>query len=201
MLLLTTTLLMAAISSSTSFHSNLQVNSARVPASVASIPLASSFPSSPQSVSLPRRRLSSASSSSSLLLSTWDDFSYDDDDELLETPADANFVAADENDDPSVKAAAGMALDAPEVDYDGPVIQVPQGRRYNDVCMRCVYATLRRKFYSAYKIRCGNGNIFLHENFFSKFFHIFSIFYSGSALELSEETVQGVLAACREEIG
>mmetsp|Transcript_3810 Transcript_3810/g.7553 ORF Transcript_3810/g.7553 Transcript_3810/m.7553 type:complete len:231 (-) Transcript_3810:321-1013(-) len=152
MLLFTITLLMAAIPSSTSFHSNPQVNLARIPASVTSIPSASSssFPYSPPfiSISRPRRRHAS-SSSSSHLLSTWDDFSYDDDDELLETPVDANFVAADENDDPSVKAAAGMALDAPEVDYDGPVIQVPQG----------------------------------------------------SALELSEETVQGVLAACREEIG
>ncbi|KAL7464338.1 hypothetical protein ACHAXS_004668 [Conticribra weissflogii] len=144
---------MAAIPYCTSFHTSPPTNLARIPASVSSIP---SSPSLPPFVSNPRRRpasssasQSSASPSSSLFLSTWDNFSYDDDDELLETPADANFVAADENDDPEVKAAAGMALEAPEVDYDGPVIQVPQG----------------------------------------------------SALELSEETVQGVLAACREEIG
>ena len=50
---------------------------------------------------------------------------------LLDAPpssaADANFVPADENDEPSVKAAAGMALQPPAVDYDGPVIDVPQG--------------------------------------------------------------------------
>jgi hypothetical protein len=44
---------------------------------------------------------------------------------MLETP---NFVPADENDDPSMKAAAGMSLQPPEVDYDGPVIDVPQGK-------------------------------------------------------------------------
>ncbi|EED92996.1 predicted protein [Thalassiosira pseudonana CCMP1335] len=82
-------------------------------------------------------------------MSTWDDFSFDDDDELLDSGVDADFVAADENDDPEVKAAAGASLEAPEVDYDGPLIDVPQG----------------------------------------------------SQLELSEETVQGVLAACRQEIG
>ncbi|KAL7486996.1 hypothetical protein ACHAW6_012600 [Cyclotella cf. meneghiniana] len=81
--------------------------------------------------------------------SSWENFAYDDDDELLERGVDEGFTAADENDDPSVKAAAGMALDPPEVDYDGPIVRVPQG----------------------------------------------------SQLELSEETVQGVLAACREEIG
>lgn len=61
------------------------------------------------------------------LYSSWDNFGYDDDDDLLEVGPDEGFVAADENDDPAVKAAAGMALDAPEVFYDGPVIQVPQG--------------------------------------------------------------------------
>lgn len=81
--------------------------------------------------------------------STWDDFSYDDDDELLDSGVDSDFVAADENDDSAVKAAAGAALEAPEVDYDGPIIDVPQG----------------------------------------------------STLDLDEETVQGVLAACRQEIG
>ena len=60
--------------------------------------------------------------------STWDDFSYDDDDELLDSGVDSDFVAADENDDSAVKAAAGAALEAPEVDYDGPVIDVPQGK-------------------------------------------------------------------------
>lgn len=65
------------------------------------------------------------------LSSTWDNFAYDDDLDddddtlLLDTPT--NFVPADENDDPSVKAAAGMALQPPEVDYDGPIIDVPQG--------------------------------------------------------------------------
>ncbi|KAL9179871.1 hypothetical protein ACHAXT_007841 [Thalassiosira profunda] len=81
--------------------------------------------------------------------STWDDFAFDDDDALLDAGVDSEFVAADENDDPRVKAAAGMALEAPEVEWDGPAIDVPQG----------------------------------------------------SQLELDEETVQGVLAACREEIG
>lgn len=63
------------------------------------------------------------------LYSSWDNFGYDDDDDLLEVGPDEGFVAADENDDPAVKAAAGMALDAPECDYDGPVIQVPQGKK------------------------------------------------------------------------
>jgi hypothetical protein len=49
------------------------------------------------------------------MLSSWDNFAYDDDDELLEKGVDEGFVAADENDDPSVKAAAGMALEPPEV--------------------------------------------------------------------------------------
>ncbi|KAL7445862.1 hypothetical protein ACHAXM_010436 [Skeletonema potamos] len=83
------------------------------------------------------------------LMSSWDNFSYDDDDELLDSGVDADFVAADENDDPVVKAMAGMALDAPEVYWDGEPIQVPVG----------------------------------------------------SQLELSEDNVQGVLAACRQEIG
>lgn len=82
-------------------------------------------------------------------MSTWDDFGYDDDDEFLDSGVDSDFVAADENDDASVKAAAGGSLEAPEVEYDGPVIDVPQG----------------------------------------------------SQLDLDEETVQGVLAACRQEIG
>jgi len=82
-------------------------------------------------------------------MSSWDNFAYDDDDELLDSGVDADFVAADENDEAAAKAAAGMALEAPEVDYDGPVIDVPQG----------------------------------------------------STLDLDEETVQGVLAACRQEIG
>lgn len=62
------------------------------------------------------------------LYSSWDNFAYDDEDELLEVGPDEGFVAADENDDPEVKAAAGMALEAPEVFYDGPVIQVPVGK-------------------------------------------------------------------------
>lgn len=61
-------------------------------------------------------------------LRQWDDFAYDDDDELLLEPGiDSEFVAADENDDPSVKAAAGAALEPPSVDWHGPVIDVPQG--------------------------------------------------------------------------
>ena len=59
--------------------------------------------------------------------SSWDDFSYDDDDELLDSGVDSEFVAADENDDASVKAAAGASLEAPEVDWFGEVIDVPQG--------------------------------------------------------------------------
>jgi len=82
-------------------------------------------------------------------MSSWDDFGYDDDDELLDSPVDADFVAADENDDQSVKAAAGASLVAPEVDWEGEAIEVPQG----------------------------------------------------SQLALDAETVQGVLAACRQEIG
>ncbi len=83
------------------------------------------------------------------LKSSWDGFSYDDDDELLDSGVDSDFRAADENDDPVAKAMAGMALDAPEVYWDGEPIDVPVG----------------------------------------------------SQLELSEENVQGVLAACRQEIG
>ena len=67
-------------------------------------------------------------------MSSWDDFGYDDDDELLDSPVDADFVAADENDDQSVKAAAGASLVAPEVDWEGEAIEVPQGR------MMCEYA-------------------------------------------------------------
>jgi hypothetical protein len=62
-----------------------------------------------------------------ILYSSWDNFGYDDEDELLEVGPDEGFVAADENDDPEVKAAAGMSLEPPEVFYDGPVIQVPVG--------------------------------------------------------------------------
>jgi len=80
---------------------------------------------------------------------SWDDFAFDDDDELLDVGVDADFVAADENDDQSVKAAAGASLKAPEVDWHGQPIDVPQG----------------------------------------------------TVVELSEENVQGILAACRQEIG
>lgn len=66
-------------------------------------------------------------SSTQILMSSWDGFAFDDDDELLDSGVDADFVAADENDDAAVKAAAGASLEAPEVDYDGPVIDVPQG--------------------------------------------------------------------------
>lgn len=83
------------------------------------------------------------------MMSTWDDFSYDDDDDLLDVGVDADFVAADENDDPVAKAMAGMSLEPPAIYWEGQPIDVPQG----------------------------------------------------SQLELSEENVQGVLAACREEIG
>ena len=66
-----------------------------------------------------------------LMSSSWNDFAYDDEDDVLISdlppPVDAGFVPADENDDPSVKAAAGAALMPPEVDYFGPVIEVPQG--------------------------------------------------------------------------
>ena len=82
-------------------------------------------------------------------MSSWDGFSYDDDDELLDSGVDADFVAADENDDPVAKAMAGAALEAPDVYWDGEPIDVPVG----------------------------------------------------SQLELSEENVEGVLAACRQEIG
>lgn len=82
-------------------------------------------------------------------MSSWDNFGYDEDDDLLDSGVDSEFVPADENDEKGVKAAAGAALAAPEVDWDGPAIDVPQG----------------------------------------------------STLELDEETVQGVLAACRQEIG
>ena len=70
------------------------------------------------------------------LSSSWNDFAYDDydddDDEIiissgLPVLVDKDFIPADENDDPSIKAAAGMALAAPTVDYFGPTIQVPQG--------------------------------------------------------------------------
>ncbi|KAK1747709.1 hypothetical protein QTG54_001672 [Skeletonema marinoi] len=82
------------------------------------------------------------------LMSSWDDFSYDDDDELLDSGVDADFKAADENDDPVAKAMAGQALEHLKL-WDGEPIDVPVG----------------------------------------------------SQLELSEENVQGVLAACRQEIG
>ena len=68
-----------------------------------------------------------SSSSSKIYMSTWDDFKYDDDDELIDSGIDSEFVAADENDDAAVKAAAGLALEAPEVDWDGDIIDVPQG--------------------------------------------------------------------------
>lgn len=68
-----------------------------------------------------------SASTSKIYMSTWDDFKYDDDDELLDSGIDSEFVAADENDDAAVKAAAGLALEAPEVDWDGDIIDVPQG--------------------------------------------------------------------------
>jgi hypothetical protein len=64
-----------------------------------------------------------------------------------------------------------------KVDYDGPVIQVPQGKWMREVhhppkgfakCQTCM---------------------------------TYPFCSTGSQLELSEDTVQGVLAACREEIG
>ena len=65
--------------------------------------------------------------------SSWNDFAYDDDedDDVLPLSSGSSggrdFVPADENDDPNIKAAAGMALQPPEVDYNGPIIEVPQG--------------------------------------------------------------------------
>ena len=62
-----------------------------------------------------------------LRMSSWDGFGYDDDDDLLDSSVDGDFVAADENDDPRIKAAAGAALEPPAVDWAGPPIDVPQG--------------------------------------------------------------------------
>ncbi|KAL7532862.1 hypothetical protein ACHAXR_005833, partial [Thalassiosira sp. AJA248-18] len=136
-MLLTTPLILMVLPSATAFTTNTL---ARIPTTHYSTTISTSS-----------SRQSSSSSSSPIIqkMSTWDDFAYDDDDELLDSGIDSDFNAADENDDPSIKAAAGMALEAPEVDWHGEVIDVPLG----------------------------------------------------STLELDEETVQGVLAACRQEIG
>ena len=83
-------------------------------------------------------------------MSTWDDFSYDDDDdELLDSGVDSEFVAADENDEAAVKAAAGMSLEAPDVDWHGRPIEVPQGefflffwRRESHFAMTCAMVTM-----------------------------------------------------------
>lgn len=143
---------------------------------LALVPLISSFQIQQQhhriicTRSMPTQRMSS----------TWDDFSYDDDDELLDSGVDSDFVAADENDDAAVKAEAGAALEAPEVDYDGPTIDVPQGKFVLLLAMcRCFRVQLSDIYLLLY---CFNYNI-------------------GSTLDLDEETVQGVLAACRQEIG
>lgn len=74
------------------------------------------------------------------------DFAYDDPDDL--EPIDTQTYA-DENDSSEHKASIGSSLEAPEVDWVGDPILVPQG----------------------------------------------------SVLPLTVENVQGVLAACREEIG
>ena len=79
-------------------------------------------------------------------MSTWDDFKYDDDDELLDSGIDSEFVAADENDDAAIKAAAGLALEAPEVDWDGDIIDVPQGMY--GVCIICYLYVCEILYYS-----------------------------------------------------
>ena len=81
------------------------------------------------------------SSSPSHLLSTWDDFAFDDeDDELLDSGVDSDFIPADENDEAAVKAVAGMSLEAPDVDYDGPMIDVPQGQLGYLITWSCLMA-------------------------------------------------------------
>eukprot|EP00804_Cyclotella_cryptica_P027313 CCRYP_019620-RA/>CCRYP_019620-RA protein AED:0.10 eAED:0.10 QI:222/1/0.66/1/1/0.66/3/96/211 len=122
----------------------------------------------------PCRALSSSCINASPLhmLSSWDNFAYDDDDELLEKGADEGFVAADENDDPSVKAAVGMALEPPRLIM-------------TDQSFKC------------HKVR-HSGNIEIIASMQKSSNYFVTV---GSQLELSEETVEGVLAACREEIG
>eukprot|EP00593_Proboscia_inermis_P002208 CAMPEP_0171296596 /NCGR_PEP_ID=MMETSP0816-20121228/5299_1 /TAXON_ID=420281 /ORGANISM="Proboscia inermis, Strain CCAP1064/1" /LENGTH=225 /DNA_ID=CAMNT_0011770187 /DNA_START=109 /DNA_END=786 /DNA_ORIENTATION=+ len=56
-----------------------------------------------------------------LHMSDWADFAYDDEDEVL----DIDF--ADENDSQEEKALVGIALQAPEVFFDGNPIVIPQG--------------------------------------------------------------------------
>ena len=87
------------------------------------------IPSSAFTTNSPNNIQITISSSPSRLLSTWDDFAFDDeDDELLDSGVDSDFIPADENDEAAVKAVAGMSLEAPDVDYDGPMIDVPQGQ-------------------------------------------------------------------------
>eukprot|EP01083_Nonionella_stella_P125807 380556_1 len=100
-------LAMMALPSSTAFTAIHPSNSLARPSPATAI-AKTNQPSSPQ-----RRTASSASII--IYQSTWDDFSFDDDDELLDSGIDAEFVAADENDDAEVKAAAGASLEAPEV--------------------------------------------------------------------------------------
>mmetsp|Transcript_26783 Transcript_26783/g.49237 ORF Transcript_26783/g.49237 Transcript_26783/m.49237 type:complete len:222 (-) Transcript_26783:124-789(-) len=133
-MIITLALTMMALPSTTAFTIHSQITQMMIPT---------------HSISRTIRPRSLPTSPTTIKMSSWDDFGYDDDDELLDSPVDADFVAADENDDQSVKAAAGASLVAPEVDWEGEAIEVPQG----------------------------------------------------SQLALDAETVQGVLAACRQEIG
>ncbi len=108
-----------------------------------------------------------------------------------------------ENDDSIVTAAAGAVLHVPEVDYDWPMIQVPQAARYAPFLHWLWLAVFQMKFEIAptQKPRAIESEHIWYRKPFSLSYCIFSTFGSGSTLELSEETVQEVLAACREDIG
>jgi hypothetical protein len=108
----------------------------------------------------------------------WSSFqALDDDDE--DFMIDTN-VYAEENDSQEAKAAVGATVEDPTIERPAEPILVPPGRRIS----------LRAEIDSF----CFLFNRQSHQ--FDYFLH-----HSGSMLELSEETVLGVLAACREELG
>ena len=103
----------------------------------------------------------------------WSSFAALDDDED-DVPVDTNTYAKEE-DSQEVKAEVGSSRPAPSIEFPAPPIRVPAGK-----CYYKLRGTRRR--------RC-----LIH--------FVFSSFDVGSQLELSEETVLGVLSACRDELG
>ena len=118
----------------------------------------------------------------SLLLSSddWSSFqAMDDDDEIVYGKILDKLDYAEENDSQDQKEAVGALRSAPTIERDADPISVPAGK---------TQVTTGRALINVASLCFTHATRNL-------------IFVSGSQLELSEDTVLGVLAACRNELG